>query len=187
MRDDLKDAKKVAHVVPTHIFENYVKCHVTGKQMPKFAKKRTAIPIYQNMYINTLQNAPESTWVQNLQMNKKVDPLERELIREIMEENDITTELMLQKLDKIEELNQAVNDLKHKLKKELHTFHYMLQKEDEAKQAAEENPRDPKVIEQGRKMREKCLAKIEEQKQRIKEELAQAAVWDLKAREGGFR
>jgi hypothetical protein len=36
-------------------------------------------------------------------------------------------------------------------------------------------------------MREKCLAKIEEQKQRIKEELAQAAVWDLKAREGAFR
>jgi GTP-binding protein EngB required for normal cell division len=91
--------------VPTHIFERLVKCHVTGKDVPKFAKQRTAMPIYQNMHINTRLEAPESTWVQNLQMNKKVDPLERELVREIMEDHDITTEVLLQKLDGIEELH----------------------------------------------------------------------------------
>lgn len=63
----------------------------------------------------------------------------------------------------------------------------MLKKENEAKAAAAEDVRDPKVIEKGRIMRENCLAKIEEQKARIKKELAQAAVWDVKAREGGFR
>jgi hypothetical protein len=164
MKEDLYDAKKEARVVPTHIFERFVKCHVTGRDVPKFAKKRTAMPIYQNMHINTRLEAPESTWVQNLQMNKKVDPLERELIREIMEDHDITTEVLLQKLDGIEELNQDLHDLKHKLKKELHAYEWMTKNEAEAKAEADADKRDPQVIEKARLMKENCLKKIAEQK-----------------------
>lgn len=45
-QERINAARKVrSKIVPTNIFEKYVKCHATGKNVPKFVQQ-SAIPVF---------------------------------------------------------------------------------------------------------------------------------------------
>lgn len=37
--------------MPVNIFDQYVKCHVTKHDVPKFVKQKSSIPVYANLDI----------------------------------------------------------------------------------------------------------------------------------------
>lgn len=89
--------KVKAKIVPTNIFEKYVKCHATGRAVPKFVgAQQSAVPIFNEIKFaqrSSMIPKPDSTWVKELNIFK-VGYSEQDLyrIREILEDDGIQTE-----------------------------------------------------------------------------------------------
>jgi len=98
-------------IVPTNIFEQFVRCHATGKSVPKFVlsqktgnlgqptlAQKSAVPIYADLKFaqrTSMMPKPESTWIREHQMYKKLSDEDRYRIKEILENDEIQTEELL--------------------------------------------------------------------------------------------
>ena len=147
------------------------------------------MPIFAQVYLGHKHSyVPESTWVKNLHYKKlKLTKLEEFNIKEILEDTDIKTEVLLQKLDKVNELSDDVATLKNKIKKELHNYNFVLEKENQMVAEANAETSSPEQIALIKKTREAAEERFKNYKDDIKKMIKRDYEVKVEKREHGWR
>jgi hypothetical protein len=95
---------------------SYVSCHGNNKMMPKFVNKngkaKAAFAELRWTNVPTKMKPRQSTWITNLQCLKPVNPVEAFHIREVLENIEISDEKCLQALDKANDLNDGIKEMR---------------------------------------------------------------------------
>jgi hypothetical protein len=105
-------------IVPVDLLNKYVKCHVTDREQPKFVKKRSAIAAYNVLEFNE-KPAPklQSDHLENMN-NAILTRKDQQIIRDAIENHDITTDKLLMCLDNVENLQDDCTELREKMEQE---------------------------------------------------------------------
>ena len=105
-------------------------------------------------------------------------------MQEILEDAEISTEVLLQKLDKVGELTDEIFAIKNKIKKELHTYSFVIEKEKQAQLAADEANETPEQLELIQKTKEHAEKRFKDYKQDIKNKIRRDYELTMEKKEG---
>lgn len=107
--------------------------------MPKILKKKSSTPIYLQLELDrspTKKNQPKAAigqideqWVKDLQIFKRQTPEERALFEDILKHDEITTDVLIAKLNKVETLSEEVSELKQQLQDYYNQYKWALETE----------------------------------------------------------
>lgn len=112
--------------------------------------------------------------------------MEKFIIKEILENAEITTEVLLQKLDELHGLDDEIYGLKQSIKNKNKGYEFALKKEKEHIAAAEANPNSAEVIEEAKKLREMAEKALKAAKDKLKQELISKQQGEMRALEKGW-
>lgn len=152
--------------MPTHILKGYVTCHATGNLVPKFVKQKSAVPTFALMEFQRTQtqqkrydlSEADEQWVKDLKCMQKQTALQKaqaeHQLQEIIEDHEITTEVLLQRLDDVLDCSDEVHYLKKQLETAYENHKWLLEKEDEMLKARDAEL-NKATIDEAKKLREK--------------------------------
>jgi hypothetical protein len=107
-----QDEKHKAVLKHENLFDSYVKCYASNKKHPKFVTKRTAKGVYLNLVLER-QKTKVPDWERNLAINQKLTDQQKYAIKEVLEEAEITAELVVQAIESVAQLSDDVFTLNH--------------------------------------------------------------------------